>query len=251
MSIILTALKNSVSWLVPGTTAILLCVWAVASRPLSRTPEKGTRFVPPRDVATPSHSTTQLLHDDSASPANARPHQSAIDGALGRLEHDLRRATEIADVRERIDVLTNACLDWAEFDPADALRMTRTLGLDRPEHAVLEDIVQKWATTDFQAALAWTGREPVGEVRDRLLTRLVFIRSQTEPNEAAVLAVMRISPGPTQVEAIISVLHQWALRDLAPARTWAEQLPAEIRERALTELANVAEHRLTFSTPSN
>jgi hypothetical protein len=246
-SMILTALKNSLSRLVPGATAIVLCIWAVASRPLSRAPEKGTRSTAPRDVANPPRPTSLLLHDDSASPANVRPHLSAIDGALGRLEYDLRRATEIADARERRDVLTSACLTWADFDPADALRMARTLGLDRTEDAVLDDIVQKWATTDFHAALAWTNREPSGELRDRLLTRLVFIRSQTEPNEAAVLAVMRISPGPTQVEAIISVLHQWALRDLAPARTWAERLPVEMRERALTELATVAKHRLTLN----
>ncbi len=180
-------------------------------------------------------------------PQNSKPEPSAIDEGFRRLEEDIRRAAQISDVAEREKILITACLRWAEYDPADALRVARELGLDEVSNALFEDILQKWADTDFPAALAWAKRESAGEQRDRLMARIAFVRSQTQPEAAAQLVVEQIPSGPTQAEAGISVLHQWALRDFTDARAWVDRFPADLQDRARAELAGIARYRLARS----
>ena len=173
-----------------------------------------------------------------------KPEPSAVDEALRRLEADVRRAAQISDAAEREKILIAACLNWAERDPRDALRLARELGLDEVSNALLEDILQKWADTDFPAALAWANHAAAGEQRDHLMTRLAFVRSQTQPDAAAKLVVEQIPPGPAQAEAGISVLHQWALRDFKGAWAWVDRFPRDLQDRARAELAAVARYHL-------
>jgi hypothetical protein len=139
--------------------------------------------------------------------------------------------------------LVAACLNWAEYDPADALRLARKLGLDGTSHALFEDVVQKWANDDFPAALSWANRESAGDQRDRLMARLAFVRSQTQPKAAAQLVVEQIPSGPAQAEAGIAVLHQWALRDFDGALAWVNSFPKELQNRARAELTGIASYR--------
>jgi len=74
-----------------------------------------------------------------------------------------------------------------------------------------------------------------------LMARLAYVQSQTDPASGARLAVKEIAAGSVQDEAVISVVHQWALRDLAGAQAWVNKFPeGPIRVRASTELIGVA-----------
>lgn len=166
-----------------------------------------------------------------------------VDQALWRFEQELRRAERIEDANLRRNFLTEACVRWSEFDPADALRIVHELGLDDVASGVFEDILQKWAEASFDDALAWARRESAGEQRDRVMTRLAFLRAETRPENAARLVAAEIPAGPTRDEAGIAVLHQWALRDLAAATRWADRFPPELQERAHRELAVIERRR--------
>ncbi len=104
---------------------------------------------------------------------------------------------------------------------------------------LLDNLAQQWAIQDVQAASTWALTKPPGEQRDRLLQRIAFVESRTNPEQAARLTVEQMSPGPTQSEAAISVLYQWARSDSGAALAWAESFPAgDLRDRAIKEVRN-------------
>ena len=172
-------------------------------------------------------------------------HWAAQDPA-GALEW----ASSLPDVGERDAPVTDVCLKVAELNPSEAVRMRERFVLDERPDSALENLAQQWAETDLPAALGWAGEHPPGEQRDQLLARMAFVQSQTTPVDAAHLAVEQIPPGEAQDESVISVLHQWAVRDLAAATAWVESFPeGELRHRALQELAGIGKTQSETGAP--
>lgn len=156
----------------------------------------------------------------------------------------MRAAAQIADPNERQAALVEACRRWAQRDPRDAIAIAHELQIDQRPGEVLEAIVHIWASVDAPAAAAWAAGQPAGEERDRLVTRAAFVWSQKDPLAAARFVVAQMPSGPAQDEAVISVVHQWGLRDAGGAATWVNAFPAgELRERALSELSILATQR--------
>jgi hypothetical protein len=105
---------------------------------------------------------------------------------------------------------------------------------------LLDNMAQQWASQDLPAASAWALAKPAGEPRDRLLQRIAIAESSANPADAARLISEQMSPGPTQNEAAISVVYQWAQKDAPAAMAWAESFPAgDLRDRAIKEVKNV------------
>jgi hypothetical protein len=150
-------------------------------------------------------------------------------------------AAALTDADERDAALTDVCRQVARSDLPEAIRLREQFVIDDRPDPALENLAQQWAEKDLSAALIWTLARAQGDQRDQLIARVAFIQSQTAPEEAARLAVEQIPPGETQNEAAISVLHQWALRDLAAATSWVERFPdGPLRERAVLELSSIA-----------
>jgi hypothetical protein len=102
---------------------------------------------------------------------------------------------------------------------------------------LLASLVNQWAIHDFDGAHAWIKTQETGVWRNDMLARLAYLRAQTDPLAATRLAVADISPGPARDEAMISVLHQWALRDSETARAWADSFRDDgLKTRALAEI---------------
>lgn len=100
----------------------------------------------------------------------------------------------------------------------------------------LANLAHQWAATDLRGARAWIGAQPPGEMKAQLAARIGYLWSRTEPENAANYVLDEIPPGENQVEAVISVLHQWAESDRRGAMAWAQAFPqGELRERAMRE----------------
>jgi hypothetical protein len=240
--------------IVVGAATVLFCSWKFDLRSLGRM----------RSDESPEYNSLQLklessdpkpplMADNNSNLLIPRPclKTNARDRAFSLLEHEIQRAALIQSEEGRRNALIGACLRWAEFDPSDALDLARKLGLDQPSDSLPEDIVQKWADKDYEAALTWANRESDGDRRDQMIARLAFVRAQTEPAAAAALVINQISSKSALEEASISVAHQWALRDLDGALAWVDRLPSgDLRARALNELALVANHRLVRNEPN-
>lgn len=161
----------------------------------------------------------------------------------------LNWAATLADTTAREAAITDVCLQVAEVNPAVSVPMREQYIVNHDAASPsLEALAGRWAEKDFSDALAWTQSQPAGELRDGLIKSLAFVESQSSPQEAAILVAQGMSPGAQQDEAVISVLHQWALRDFPAASTWVEQFPeTPLRDRAKNELSGLA----LYANPSN
>lgn len=131
------------------------------------------------------------------------------------------------------------CAYWAEIDPAQAVALAERL--HSGSGTLWESMVHQWARRDADSARDYALDQPPGEARDRLLNRVAYALSRENPVQAARLVSEEISPGALQEEAAISVLHQWAMRDVEAAAEWALGFPdGALRSRALRELENLA-----------
>jgi hypothetical protein len=155
----------------------------------------------------------------------------------------LEWAAQQPDGGNRDAVLEAACYEISNVNAAEAVALAERYALTN--HAVLANLTGQWARQDLRAAHAWVLAKPAGEQRNELAARIGFVWSASQPAAAAEFVVREIPAGPTQTEAVISVLHQWALRQFDDAAAWVELFPeGEIRERAIKELAGVREYAL-------
>jgi hypothetical protein len=121
-----------------------------------------------------------------------------------------------------------------------ALELAIQHGADEGGDGLLENLAMQWAARETKAALEWVRQQPAGEWRDRLMARVAFVLAKSDPFNAACHVAEEMEPGPMQNEAIISVLHQWAMSDFTAASDWAGTLPTGVlRERAMNELTGL------------
>jgi hypothetical protein len=145
-------------------------------------------------------------------------------------------ASSLLDAGERDAAIANVALAIAPADPRRALaileRRTSADALD----AALEGVVTQWAGIDFPAARSWSEAQPDGAGRDRLLERLVYLRSTTDPADAAELARL-ITVDARRFDALASIVPGWMSRDSAAAHAWADTLDQGARRRVTAEIS--------------
>jgi hypothetical protein len=152
---------------------------------------------------------------------------------------------QLRDGDERSPALANVCFQIAQTSPQEALRTAERFGLG--QSPAIENLAQQWAARDLSAALAWARALPANEQREKIFARLAYVQSERDPLNAARFVAEEIPSGPTQTEAAISVLHQWAFRDFAAAARWSEHFPeGPLRERAQNEVEGIGRYRLAM-----
>jgi hypothetical protein len=148
-------------------------------------------------------------------------------------------AMSAAEGPQRDTVVETVCPQLAQEDPAQAVDLAERAGSGCSN--LLENMAMLWAQREERSAYEWAANKPDGEERDRLLGRIAFVESKSNPAEAARLVAEEISPGSVQEEAAVSVVYQWALQDRNAAKTWAQSFPpGSLRDRAIREVENVA-----------
>jgi len=237
----------------PGKSAPAIAPAAPATTPVAELAQLTIQSLSSTDAATRERGITQLLPAlarrdvvaaarvaDLFVASDLRPRiLSAVAQAWtdqNRL-HALDWAQGLPDVHEREAVLVEIFARISQSDPAEAVRLRQQLALDPADDAELANLAQRWAESDLSAVLGWTDSLPPGTQRDQLHARAAFIQAQSNPAAAAQLVMDRLPRGEAQSEALISVVHQWAQRDLAAASAWVDSIPEDLlRERATQEL---------------
>ena len=149
-------------------------------------------------------------------------------------------AGRLTDPNEQQSSLIYATKQMAELDPAAAAVAVGSLTAEG-QAAVTGDIALTWAGKDLTGALKWAASQPAGEQRDAIMARVAFVESRTAPEAAANLVIKEIPSGLAQEEAVMSILHQWALQDFQAAKAWADRFPAsQLLDRAMAELSGIA-----------
>ena len=160
------------------------------------------------------------------------------------LQLALTNAMQLPAGEARNQALAAICFAVAEKDPADAIQLAQTLQLDQQPGGTMETLVQQWASSNVSAALTWADQQPAGSQRDAMMDRIAFVMSQSDPSDAANLVLSEIPPGPSQDEAVMTVLHQWGTQNLTAAAYWVGTFPdTPLRNRALDELEGMENFR--------
>jgi hypothetical protein len=192
---------------------------------------------------------TRLVEIDSQAAARFAEHVSEADLREVSLRVVAQRwahidaeavtlwAAALADTTERDQAIVNVALELAQSDPPQAVRLLeRQFPADIPA-GVLEGVVQQWAERNYQDALAWGEALPPGARHDRVLQRLVFVRANQNPMDAAQLAQETFSDSDKRADALASIASSWGSRDPMSAREWASTLAGDARQRVDAELA--------------
>lgn len=167
-----------------------------------------------------------------------------IEAKRSELVRAIEVAAQIPDLQQRDEALSSLLCQWAEINPRDALDLALHSCREGTGGPLFENLIQQWAAADFFTARDWVMQLPSGEQRDRMSARLAFIQAQESPEEAARWVVAEIPSGVEQEEAAISVLHQWALRDMSAAANWVALFPpGPFRLRAESELQGLAQYQ--------
>lgn len=166
--------------------------------------------------------------------------QLVLSWIPGDTQSALKWLTSLPEPADR-NLAAAAAIDFlAQNDPASAIELSLLLGLGTQDGSV-EHKVQLWTEEKPKEAVAWALARPAGAERDQLLARIAYVRAQQDPVEAGLLVLNQMTPGAARDDAIISVVHQWAMRDPATAATWVAQFPpSPLQTRALAELETTA-----------
>jgi hypothetical protein len=148
-------------------------------------------------------------------------------------------ANDLPDPAKKQEAVSAICLTMAQSDPLKALDSALDSHAENAGDGLIESIAMQWAAKDPQAARQWVEAQDPSAWRDGVMGRIAFVLSLKDPAGAAQIISSEMQPGPAQTEAAISVVHQWAKMDQASATAWVNGFPAELRKRALTEIANV------------
>jgi len=234
---------------------LLILVWMVTR----------TGNIPSEDTKVSSLASVSQSHLDSSAARQDRPlsdegapaknDESAEKSAIAlnvpaTLQSALEQAAQLSNPDNRRDNLANICYQWAEKDPAGAVAAAQYFHLSDGSGTIMENLTQQWAAKDLPEAMAWASAHASGTERDQLIGRVAFIEAQTQPAEAAALVVEQIPEGEIQMEAAMSVVHQWGLQDMTAAAAWVERFPeGDLRTRAVNELQGIANHQQAMAEP--
>lgn len=146
-------------------------------------------------------------------------------------------AASLGDMRERDQAITNVALELAQSDPPRAVQLLERQFMADVPNGILEGVLQQWAEKSYEDALAWSETLPPGARRDLVLQRLVFVRANQNPMEAARLAEEAFADSDKRAEALATIARSWGSRDPTSTREWARTLEGHARERVDAELA--------------
>ena len=143
----------------------------------------------------------------------------------------------LEDRRDRQHAAEAGVAEVARADPAGAIEVSRIFQVGTGDGS-LEHLAQLWTEESPREAVDWILNQRAGPQRDRLLARIAYVRAQSDPEEAAILASNYVTAGAVREEAIAGVSRQWAVRDPAAATAWVEKFPpGPLRARGLAAVA--------------
>jgi len=143
--------------------------------------------------------------------------------------------THLDPGKERDRWLARVSGKLAERDPAAAMTMLEVRHL-AADLTAIGPVLHHWARRDMEGAVEWISGQSNSELCDAAWSRLALSLAESHPEAAATLAATNISGERQQEEAVISVLHQWILRDRKAAAAWVALFPeGPLRQRAEDE----------------
>ena len=194
----------------------------------------------PAQEADPARALVRALELENRMERDSRVRDLLFAWAAQDAEAALDWVMTLEDPAMRSHACATVCLTVAENDPRRAVVLALAHGVDEEaQGGLLESLTMQWCDKESKAVLDWAREQPPGEWRERLLSRVSYVLSKSDPIAAAEV-VSSLEPGSQQDEAAMAVLHQWAQQDPSAALKWAEGFGnPTLHQRALEEISNL------------
>ena len=164
------------------------------------------------------------MQTDPALRELALCHVALLWGALDA-ERAVNWARALPDAAERDSTLIHIANGLSSVDPARGVELREPFTAANKPDSPLSNLVQQWASYDFDAALAWTNARAPGAQRDDLMQRLIYVRAAAgDPAAAAQLVTESALTGEAKLAAVASVKQEWEQRDATAAHEWMQTL---------------------------
>ncbi|HEX2852419.1 MAG TPA: hypothetical protein VHO24_04205 [Opitutaceae bacterium] len=147
---------------------------------------------------------------------------------------------KIADPKIRDAARKGMIAGWADSDPQKLADFAQALPRGEDRSRALEIALPQWVAKEPEAALKWMNQVDPDPDFDRGIASLA-LRSSLHPNPAVAMELTESITNPaSRVLTQSNVFYQWAIRDLAAARKYAEATPnREQRAMLLEDLATL------------
>jgi hypothetical protein len=150
----------------------------------------------------------------------------------------------ITDPATRNEAMHGLILGWGSNDPASLLTYASTLPAGPVRAQAFNEALQNWVANDPVAASAWLDKHESEPELDsgaaKLATSPFLVENQVE---TALSWANSVSDPEQRSIALVDIVQQWAKRDLAAARAYADKLPdlqPAYREQLMKSLASSA-----------
>lgn len=147
---------------------------------------------------------------------------------------------KIADPQIRDAARKGMIAGWADLDPHKLADFAQALPRGEDRSRALEIALPQWVAKEPEAALKWMSQVEPDPDFDRGIASLA-LKSSFHSNPAIAMELTdSITDPAARVLTQSNVFYQWALRDLAAARKYAESVPnREQRAMLLEDLATL------------
>lgn len=150
----------------------------------------------------------------------------------------------LADGKDRQRAVAGIAAEAVADHPAEVLTLASETPLPPERHDLIQQAASGWAATAPVQAVNWAKQIQDSAMREEVLASIAATWADSNPDEAARLAIDSLSPGPVQENVVMGIMQRMAGKDMAGTRLWVAQFPeGELRARAEKELQRIEERQ--------
>jgi len=128
----------------------------------------------------------------------------------------------------------------AQQSPREALWLASELPSDEQRDGLITHAFRQWASDDPAASMDWAAQMEPSPLRDEVFANLSLSLSETDPMNAAAIALENLPPGKQQNDAVVGIVQRWVQNDPVKAATWVSAFPeGALRESVMESLVSL------------
>lgn len=176
----------------------------------------------------------------SEKPSKEELAREAVERASRDPEAAVAWAQSLPEPGDRETAVLAVASEMVRDHPRHALELGLELAATEPRDELLERATREWAGQDPHAAVEWAKTLPEGTLRQRLIGGAVLEWSQTEPREAAALAIDTMEAGRPLENLIVGIVQRWVQTEPDEVSAWVADFPdGPLKDAAEANLAAI------------
>jgi len=164
----------------------------------------------------------------------------AIVWANKELVEAIQWVSQLPEDEERQNALKSVAYEAARTEPEESLRLAMEQPVQPDWNELIRFASMQWAAKDPEGASEWAEQITDIPLRDQILGNITTVWGDTDPRAAATKALLSISLGREQDDAVVGIIQRWVQKEPEMAAAWVEQFPeSEVKRTALENVVKL------------